>query len=222
MNWTATVERYIAEGRTVSGGKGDSTAESTEKSQGAFTNTLQNAFASNNQNQQQQLNFLNQQLQSGITNPQGYSPETLAAMRTQATEQAAQSNKNVMQAVNEKYATQGGASATALPDGVQEQIAAGVGSTIANNEANAQLGITEQNGQLQNQNYWKAVQGDETVAQMENPEGFAGATNSAAGTVSNLSDAVTRANGPGVGSILGSVIGAGIGLAGQTKTIKNL
>lgn len=199
----------------VAGGKGDNAASSTEKSQAGFTNTLQQTFAKNNANQQQQLNFLNQQLQAGVTNPQGYSPETLAAMRTQATESAAQNNKNVMQAVNEKNATQGGASAAALPSGVQEQIEAGVGSTIANQEANAQLGITEQNGQLENENKWKAVQGEEQVASLENPEGFAGVETNSAGTVGSLSQAVTQSQGPSVGSILGGVVGAGIGAAGS-------
>lgn len=199
----------------ISGGKGDTTAGNTEKAQASFTNTLQSAFAQNNQAQQGQLNFLSNKLQSAVNNPQGYSPETLAAMRTQATEQAAQNNQNVMQAVNEKNATQGGASATALPSGVQEQIQAGVGSQIANNEANQQLGITEQNGQLQNENQWRAIQGEESVAQLENPEGMAGQGTSAADSVSNLSQAVTASAGPTVGSILGGVAGAALGAAGS-------
>src|SRR5579872_6067159 len=111
----------------ISGRKGDTSAQDTEKSQANFTNTLQQAYATNNASQQEKLNFLTKQLESGVTNPQGYSPETLAAMRTQAEESAAQNNKNVMQAVNEKNATDGGASPTALPSGVQEQIESGVG-----------------------------------------------------------------------------------------------
>jgi hypothetical protein len=199
----------------ISGGKGDDAAKSTEASQAAFTNTLQQTFKQNNANQQQQLDFLNNSLKSAITNPQGYSPETLAAMRTQATESAAQNNKNVLQAVNEKNATQAGSSATALPSGVQEQIQSGVESQIANNEANQQLGITEQNGQLANENKWKAVQGEEGVAGLENPEGMASSGNNAASTVGNLSQAVTQANGPGWGSILGGVVGAGLGAVGS-------
>jgi hypothetical protein len=203
-------EAFIAN-HPISGGKGDDTAKSTEESQAAFTNTLQQAFKANNATQQGQLNFLNNTLQSAITNPQGYSPATLAAMRTQATEAAAQNNKNVMQAVNEKNATQAGGDPTALPSGVQEQIQAGVGSQIANNESNQQLGITEQNGQLQNQNKWQALQDEERVADLENPEGMASGDNSAASTVGGLSQAVTQANGPGIGSILGGVVGAGLG-----------
>jgi hypothetical protein len=206
----------------ISGGKGDDTAKATEESQAAFTNTLQQAFKVNNASQQGQLNFLNKTLQDAIDNPQGYNPETLASMRTQATESAAQNNKNVLQAVNEKNATQAGADPTALPSGVQQQIQAGVESAVANNEANAQLGITQQNGQLENENLWKAVQGEEGVAGLENPEGLASGTNSAAGTVGNLSQAVTQANGPGIGSILGGVVGAGLGAVSGTQTWKKL
>src|SRR5260370_335529 len=141
----------------ISGGKGDDTAKSTEASAATFTKTLQSAFATNNAHQQQQLNFLNKNLEEAVTNPQGYSPQTLAAMRTQGEDAAAQNNSKVMQAVQEKNATEGGASATALPTGVQEQIQAGVASAEAQNESNAELGITEQNGQLQNENKWRAV-----------------------------------------------------------------
>jgi hypothetical protein len=200
----------------VSGGKGDPEAQKTEKSQANFTNTLQQAFATNNAAQQEKLNFLTKQLEAGITNPQGYNPQTLAAMRTQATEQAALNNKNVMQAVNEKNATQGGASATALPNGVQQQIEAGVGASVANEEANAQLGITQQEGQLEAENRNRDIAALEGVAGEENPEGFASADNSAAGTVGGLSQAVTQANGPGVGSILGGIAGAGLGIASKS------
>lgn len=213
MNWSTIIDRYIAEGRTVSGAKGDKTANNTEVSQGEFTKTLQGMFAQNNAKQQGQLDFLNQKLQSAVTNPQGYSPQTLAAMRTQTTEQGAQSNKDVMQAVNGKFAGETGA--TALPNGVQEQVAGQTEAQIANQEATSQLNITEQNGQLQNQNEWKAIEGEQNVAQLENPTGFASSASNAAGTVSNLSDAVTKANGPGWGSILGGVVSAGLNAAGQ-------
>src|ERR1700730_8081707 len=109
MMWSQTIAHYLAEGRPVSGGKGDNTANSMEKSTAGFSNTLQGVFASNNAKQQGQLDFLSNKLQDGVNNPQGYSPQTLAAMRTQATQQGAQSNKDVMQAVNNKFATQGDA-----------------------------------------------------------------------------------------------------------------
>lgn len=195
----------------VCGGKGDTAAQTTEKSTADFTNTLHQAFATNNASQQEKLNFLTKQLEDGVNNPQGYSPQTLASMRTQATEQAALNNSKVMQTVNEKNATEGGASATALPNGVQEQIQAGVGTGVANQEANAQLGITQQEGQLEAENRNRDIAALEGVAQTENPTAMAGESNNAASTVGSLSQAVTAANGPGIGSILGGVVGAGVG-----------
>jgi hypothetical protein len=44
MNWTQTIERYLAEGRTVSGGKGDSTLKAQEQAQANFTNTLMGSY----------------------------------------------------------------------------------------------------------------------------------------------------------------------------------
>lgn len=213
MNWSEVVERYISEGRTVSGGKGDSTANQTEATQGVFTQQLQNAFTSNNAAQQNQLNFLNQKLQSAIANPQGYSPSTLAAMRAQANDSVAAENQNVERNVNSSFAAKGGAEA--LPSGVQAQINAGVGEAAAQAGNAAQQNITEQNANLQNQNQQNAIQQEMGVAGLENPEGMASSENQAAGTVSNLSQAVTAANGPGIGSILGSVAGSALGAAAK-------
>lgn len=199
----------------VRGGKGDKSANTTEKAQADFTNTLQHVFAQNNANQQQQLQFLTKELESGVSNPQGYSPQTLAAMRTQATQSAAQNNAKVMQAVQEKNALQGGASAAALPNGVQAQIQAGVANAEAANESNAQLGITQREGELENENRNRDISALEGASGLENPEGMAGQGTGAADSVSNLSQAVTASSGPTFGSILGGVVGAGLGAAGS-------
>lgn len=211
MNWSATIERYIVEGRTVSGAKGDSTAQSTEKAQGDFTKQLQQTFQTNNANQQNQLNFLNAKMQSMITNPQGYSPSTLAAMRASSNDQVAAQAQNATKAAQNMEAGRSGAGA--LPSGVDAQINAGIQSRAGQAGAQAQQQITEQNANLENTNLWNATKAEEGVAGLENPEGMAGSANNAAGTVSNLSDAVTKANGPGIGSILGGVVGAGLGAA---------
>ena len=62
---------------------------------------------------------------------------------------------------------------------------------------------------------WNAVKGEEGVAGMEDPEAMAGADNSAANSVAGLSQAVTASSGPTFGSILGGVVGAGLGAAGN-------
>lgn len=195
----------------VSGGKGDSTASGTEASQGNFVQTLQNAFATNNAAQSSQLNFLNQKLQSTINNPEGYSPQTLASMRAQANDAVAAENQNVERAVQTRQAVQGGAAA--LPSGVDAQINAGIESRAAEAGNTAQANITAENANLQVQEQQAAENEELGVAQAENPEGMAGADNSAAGTVSNLSQAVTAANGPTIGQIAAGLGGAAISSA---------
>lgn len=213
MNWSEIIDRYIAEGRTVSGGKGDQAAQNTENSESNFTNVLQNAFATNNAQQQSQLSFLNTKLQSAINNPQGYSPETLAAMRAQANDQVAAENQNVQRQVQNSEAVRGGAAA--LPSGVNAEIAAQIAEQAGQAGNAAQQNITEQNANLEEQNLTHAENEELGVAQAENPEGMAGEGNQAAGTVSNLSQAVTASQGPSVGSILGGIAGAGLGVAAK-------
>jgi hypothetical protein len=193
--------------------KGDNTASAEETSQQNFSTQLQQAFQTNNANQQNQLNFLNSKMQSAINNPQGYGASTLASMRAQANDQVASQDQNVQRSVNNSMATKGGAEA--LPSGVGAQIDASIASQAAQAGNRAQQDITVQNANLENQNQWNAVKAEEGVAGMENPEGMAGENNTAASTVGSLSNAVTQSQGPSVGSILGGVVGAGIGAAGN-------
>jgi hypothetical protein len=193
--------------------KGDQTAQNEEQSQAAFSQQLQQAFMNNNAAQQNQLNFLNNKLQASINNPQGYNAQTLASMRAQANDQVSAEQQNVTRAVNAKQATEGGADA--LPSGANAQVDAAINEQAAQAGNSAQQTITQQNANLQNQNYWNAVQGEGAVAGMENPEGMAGAENNAANTVSGLSNAVTQSSGPSFGSLLGGVLGSSIGAVGS-------
>lgn len=193
--------------------KGDSTASAEEQSQEQFSQTLQNAFNTNNAAQQNQLNFLNNKMQASINNPQGYSAQTLASMRAQANDAVSAQDQNVQRAVNNSEMTKGGASA--LPSGVSSQIGAAIASQASQAGNNAQQNITEQNANLQNSNYWNAVKGEEGVAGMENPEGMAAEDNGAANSISGLSQAVTQSQGPSIGSILGGVVGSGLGMTGS-------
>jgi hypothetical protein len=195
----------------VSGAKGDQTAQGTESSESGFSNTLQQIFNANNASQQNQLNFLNQKMQTAISNPNGYSPSTLASMRAQANDQVAANTQNEERAAN-NMADRGGAG---LPSGVAAQNDAAIAENAEQQGRNAQQNITEANANLQNENEWNAVKADEGVAGMENPEGDASGANQAGSTVGALSQAVTSSSGPTAGSILGGVVGAGLGAAGN-------
>ena len=199
--------------------KGDSTAQATEQAQAAFTQTLQSAFSTQFATQQNTLNFLNNSLQKQINNPQGYNAQTLAAMRTSATDQIAQQAQDAQRANQNTEDVRGGAN---LPSGVNEQINASEQTAAGEAEAGAQQNITMANANLQNSNYWNAVNGEEGVAAQENGTGTAGAANGAAGTVASLSQAVTAANGPSIGQTLAGVAtgigGAALGAAGKAAS----
>lgn len=182
---------------------GDSNASSTESGEKNFTTTLQNAFGQQFAQQQATLNFLNGKMTSMVNNPQGYDAATLGAMRTSATDTVAQQFQNAKIA---NQNAQFGRGSENMPSGVNAQINAALTSQGAQAEAGAQNQITQQNGQLKQQNFWNATNALNGVAQEYNPTGFASSANNAAGEVAGLSSAITAANGPTFGSILGGAV----------------
>ena len=74
---TALVERYLAEGRTVSGGKGDKAAKQQMERDNARQDQAFNA-------QMKQLGMLNDSLKGYLSGSgQGYDPKELALLKTQ-------------------------------------------------------------------------------------------------------------------------------------------
>lgn len=99
MNWTVTVERYLAEGRTVSGGKGDGTAQQQLDEQ----NKLQQQAFTAMQAQQKQVNDAVSPYLSGNI---GFDPSQLASLRSQFLNQESQNynqaGKNVRTALMQR------------------------------------------------------------------------------------------------------------------------
>ena len=217
------IELYIAEGFTVSGGKGDNTAQSAEQSQAAFTQTLQQAFNSQFATQQATLGFLNNTLQNEVTNPTGYGATDLAAQRTSATDTIAAQAQNAQRATQGRAAMTGGAN---LPSGVNQQIAAEEQTAAGQAEAGAQNQITQNNANLKMQQQQAGLSGLSGVAQINNPNQYASSANQGSGEVAGLSQAVTQANGPGIGQTLAGVTtgigGAVIGGAGKAGGFSSL
>lgn len=199
---------YITKWGGVSGGKGDQTAKSAEASSATFATTLQNAFKTQFGAQSAVLDFLNSKLTAAVDNPQGMSPQALAAARTQATQQTSGDYAKAEQAVNGQIAARGGST---LPSGVDAQIHGSLAAAGANEESNAQNNITLQNEQLRQQNYWNAVSGLNGVANEYNPNGFAGGANSATGNVAGLSTAFQQSKQNGFLSTLGNSFAKGLG-----------
>ena len=102
VNWTLVVERYLAEGRTVSGGKGGEAAQ-----------TQMNAAEARNKQafdaQQRQLAQLNSAFSKYTTQNIGYDPQQLAAMQSQIQNQNTTQYNSAGQAVRNALLARGGA-----------------------------------------------------------------------------------------------------------------
>lgn len=193
--------------------KGDSTAKAAEQQQAAFNSQLMSIFQQQFNKQSAVLDFLKGKLQPLIENPTGYSPEALAAMRTQADDTLSNEYQHAQQALQNKEFTQGGRD---LPSGVNDQIDAALLTAEAKDRANAQNTITLNDENLKQSNYWNALNVlSGNVASQFNPLGYAGAATSGSNSVANLSQAVTASQGPGFGSILGGLAGGIFGAAGS-------
>lgn len=197
---------------------GDSTAQNTETSAANFTNTLQNSFNQQFAAQSGALSFLNGKLTGMINNPTGYSAPALAAMRTSATDQVASQFQAAKMANQNTEFSRGGEN---LPSGVNAQINAGLTTQAAQAQSAAQNNITQQNAQLQNQNYWNATNALMGVSSQYNPNAYAGDASQSAGEVAGLSSAVTAANGPTIGAVLGG-IGTGVASSLVSGGMSNL
>lgn len=185
--------------------KGDPIAKAAEQQQLDFNKQLMSVFQTQFGKQSQVLDFLKGKMTPMIEKPTGLSAEALAATRTSSTDQFSQAYQNAQRALNAKMASSG---ESQLPSGVGAQLNEALLNAEAADKASAQNQITMQNEELKQSNYWGAVNALNGVAAQQNPLGYAGSATAGSGAVANLSQAVTAANGPGWGSILGGAVGS--------------
>jgi hypothetical protein len=200
----------------VSGAKSDDRAKSAEKNSLSLQNTMMGYFKQQFGTQQQLLNFINAKMTSQVSNPQGFTKETLAAANTGATEGVARDFATANTATKEMEAQQGG---NGLPSGVQAQLTGQNANAAAQEESQAKNQITLANAQQQQQNYWNAVSTLNGTAALENPQSYGSGANAAGEDVANLSQAVSASQKTGftntltngIASGLGSALGKGLG-----------
>ena len=192
---------------------GDSSAKSLESTQAAFVNTLNASYQTTFAEQQATLAKLSTQLNYMISNPHGFSPADLAAMRTSATDMTAGQFQKAMAATGAYAASHGGAD---LSSGVQAGITAGVATAGAQEQSREQLAITQANEQMKMENYWKSISGLGTVAGLQNPAAYAGES---AGVAKSSVDAgqlllaSKQAGWQDVGGVISGIAGLGLSVA---------
>jgi len=207
MSWTATIERYLAEGRTVSGGKDDKAIQSQQMQQMSFNKQLASIFSTQFGQQSGILNFLNQKLTSIANNPNGLTPEAKAALTTQNTEGAAKDFAAAQTATQSIEAGRGGSS---LPSGVSAQLTAANANAGAATKAAGDQNIALEDQNLKQQNEWNALNGLDQVASAENPTGYGSLYNGGSSNVGTLGTDYSQTENNPLLSTLGGAAGAGL------------
>lgn len=167
--------------------KGDDNLKAGEESQLAFNEQLMQVFQAQYAKQSAQIDYLNGILKPMAANPQGMSAENLSAMRTSAADSIATQGANAKQAVAAAEAARGGG--TGLPSGVEAQIDAGMAVNQAQQLSQANLGITQYNENIRQQNFWNAINGLSGNAAMMNPQSYAGEANQGTSALSGIGTA---------------------------------
>jgi hypothetical protein len=198
-----------------------SAQESIANNEQSFANVLQSNYNTRFQDQSNTLQELNQSLSpivaAGI-NQQGFSPEELSAMNTQAINASGAANRNAVQAAQLSPAF---SSSSGLESGIAKQIRGGIAATEAGNLANNQLNITEQNYQQGRQNYLGATGALQALSDAYKPNSGDALTgmNQAFGSASEIQQMKNQEQGDIAGLIASAIPFAGQGIAGGLKAL---
>lgn len=194
------------------GGGGDSTDTGAEDAQASFDTQLMTMYKSQYATQQSQLSYLQGKMQPIINaGGTGYTDQQLASMRTGATDANSAQLQNAQAAMNNSITQNSGGSKLSGVAGSTVEANAALLNAGAQAQAGSQEAITSQNANLQQSNYWNAINALNGVAAQENPLGYASAATSGSNAVAGLSQANTASVEAGnqwmgmVGSIAGGV-----------------
>lgn len=148
-NWTETIERYIAEGRTVSGGKVTSEADQQRKDELAMQ---KQAFAT----QQAQLAMLNKNFSPYLSGKVGFDPTQLSSMRSQFLNQNSSTFNQAGNQVRSALGSRGEGTGSAPVGGTYGSGIANLMAAQAGSQSQGLLGINVQNAQQALQNQFNA------------------------------------------------------------------
>jgi hypothetical protein len=139
---------------------------------------------------------------------QGYSPQELAALNTQAGEGVGQNYAKAAQALNTQIAGQGGGNEY-LPSGASATLKGNLASAAANQLSSEQLGITQANYATGRQNWQQATSGLNALAQEYNPTGIAGSANTATNNAFGSATQVQNEKNQEEADIAGGIVSLG-------------
>ena len=159
----------------------------------------------------QQLNNIFTPIAQAGPDQQGFGPQELAALNTEATQGVGQNYTQASQALNNELAAEGGGNAY-LPTGAAAALKGQLATSAANQTSQEQLGITQANYNQGRQNWQNATAGLNALAQEYNPNAIAGeATNAnqgAFGEASNIQQQENQEQSAIAGGIAGLAMSA--------------
>src|ERR1035437_458627 len=138
----------------------------------SLATTMAGDFSTRFASQNQVLSNLNNSLTPIVAagpNQQGFTGEELASMNTSAINNAAAANRNAVQATGNAIAGQNG---SGLESGIQQAIKGGIASNVANNFADTQNQIVQNNYATGRSNYKEGVAGMQALSGDYAPQTF--------------------------------------------------
>lgn len=196
--WTETIDRYLTEGRTVSGGKG-ATSKADQQRQDEL-NMQKSAFDT----QQKQLAMLNKSFSGYLGGKTGFDPQMLASMRSQFLNSNNSTFNQAGQQVREALGARGAGTGANPVGGDYVRGISNLLGAKAGSQSQGLLGIDVQNASqaLQNQfNAGNILSGN--AATLTGTQGVAGA-----GASSALNSYINASNSGFLGSFQNSLGGA--------------
>jgi hypothetical protein len=211
LRWVSAAGVYDYVG-PVASFKGDKTVKAAETSQQTFDTSLQKIFTQQYATQKSNLDYLTAKLKPQIdAGGTGYTPAQLASMRTGATDTNSAQFQAAKAALQESISQRSGGSKLTGVSGASTEADAALLNSAAQTEAGSQEQITAANANLQQQNYWQAVNVLNGVAAQNNPLGYAGSATAGTGAVASASDAYTNSNKSQLLGALGGALGGAVG-----------
>lgn len=175
--------------------------------QAAFYQELSQNYSTVFPEQQQILSALTSEFSPILAagpSQQGFSPQQLTSLQTEASDTTAQAAQQADVALGAKEAAQGGG---AIPSGANLQLEAGLLSSAAQENAGLQNQITQEDYATGRENFLTAASALSGTASLENPNSFASAATQS-GEAANTSLAnIASENDSWYNALLGSVGG---------------
>ena len=182
-----------------------------------MANTFNVDFQQRFANQNATLQSLNNQLTPIANlgpNAQGFSAPELAAMNTQAINEAGAAARNAAMTTGTALAGRGEGGTSGITSGIEAQIKGSEASAAANQLAAAQEAITQKNYDVGRQQFWNATQGEQALAGAYNPTAYGSLASSETGQALSAANQIQQekqAAAMGPLSLATKAIGAGLG-----------